>query len=62
MFFLFKFFLVSYLVVFLFFKIEINGVITHNIFHRMLASIVCATIITIFVGLPILGLIALFRL
>lgn len=62
MFFLFRFFIVSYLIVFLFFKIKINGIITHNIFHRMIASMAAATIITISVGLPILGLIALFKL
>lgn len=53
-------YLVSFLLMLLFGNIKINGYTVNDIMRRVIPSMVFAFIVTLFIGLPILGLISLF--
>ena len=55
-------FCLSFLIIFLFAKIKINGSTDVNIVDRAYASFICSVVLTLFLGLPILGIIKLIGL
>lgn len=56
------FFVLAYVIVFFNPKLVIsyNGVPTNNFFARVLGALIISLILTLFIGLPIIGVISLF--
>jgi len=54
---LFIMFLVLFILIFLFAKIEINGTYNITLIKRVYASIITSIVITLIIGLPILGIV-----
>lgn len=56
------FFVLAYVIVFFNPKLVIsyNGVPTNNFFVRVLGALIISLILTLFIGLPIIGVISLF--
>ena len=56
------FFVLAYVIVFFNPKLVIsyNGVPTNNFFARLLGALIISLILTLFIGLPIIGVISLF--
>lgn len=61
--FLFKFLMISYIVMFFNprLRININGRRTNSLFYRFVGSAFFAVALTVFLGLPVLGLLSLFN-
>ncbi len=60
--FVLEFFVLAYVIVFFNPKLVIsyNGVPTNNFFARVLGALIISLILTLFIGLPIIGVISLF--
>lgn len=60
--FILAFFVLAYVIVFFNPKLVIsyNGVPTNNFFARVLGALIISLILTLFIGLPIIGVISLF--
>ena len=56
------FFVLAYIIVFFNTKLVIsyNGVPTNNFFARVLGALIISLLLTLFIGLPIIGVISLF--
>lgn len=54
---LFIMFLILFILIFLFAKIEINGTYNITLIQRVCASVITSIVITLIIGLPILGIV-----
>lgn len=60
--FILTFFVLSYVFTFFYpkFTVSLNGVRTNSFFMRIVGAFIVAILLTLFIGLPLLGIITLF--